>query len=108
MRLTARQTPRRAVSVPVPDPRAYRTLEFMRATFLTSLSDLAPDDQRRIIRALEQLDTDERLLSLRVHQLKGSRAGLWSASASRSLRITFLRLESGRKLLVECSQHYGD
>jgi hypothetical protein len=43
-----------------------------------------------------------------VHQLKGSRAGLWSASASRNLRITFLRLEGGRKLLVECSHHYGN
>ncbi len=80
----------------------------MRATFLTSLSDLARDDQRRVIRALEQLDRDERTPSLRVHRLHGSRAGLWSASASRSLRITFLRLEDGRKLLVECSQHYGD
>jgi hypothetical protein len=90
----------------VPDPRAYRTLEFMRTTFLNSLSDLARDDQRRVIRALEQLDADEPVLSLRVHQLKGSRAGLWSAS--RNLRITFLRLEGGRKLLVECSHHYGD
>ena len=94
-------------SVPVPDPRAYRKPEFMRTTFLHSLSDLARDDQRRVIRALQQLDADERILSLRVHQLRGSRAGLWSASASRSLRITFLRLEGGRKLLVECSQHYG-
>jgi hypothetical protein len=47
----------------------------MRTTFLNSLSDLARDDQRRVIRALEQLDADERVLSLRVHQLKGSRAG---------------------------------
>jgi hypothetical protein len=73
----------------VPDPRAYRTLEFMRTTFLNSLSDLARDDQRRMIRALELLDVDEPVLSLRVHHLKGSRAGLWSASASRNLRITF-------------------
>lgn len=92
----------------MPDPRAYRTLEFMRATFLHSLSDLARDDQRRVIRALEQLDVDERTLSLRVHRLQGSRAGLWPASAPRSLRVTFPRLEGGRKLLVECSQHYGD
>jgi hypothetical protein len=80
----------------------------VRNTFLNSLSDLASDDQRRVIRALEQLDTDERIPSLRVHQLQGSRTGLWSASASKSLRITFLRLEGGRKLLVHCSQHYGD
>jgi len=99
---------RPAGSGPVPDPRAFQTLELMRATFLTSLSDLAREDQRRVIRALEQLDMDERTPSLRVHRLQGSRAGLWSASASRSLRITFLRLEGGHKLLVECSQHYGD
>lgn len=92
----------------MPDPRTYQTLEFMRATFLTSLSDLARDDRRRVIRALEQLDSGERTLSLRVHRLHGSRADLWSASASRSLRITFPRLGGGRKLLVECSQHYGD
>lgn len=92
----------------MPDPRGYGTLEFMRATFLNSLSDLARDDQRRVVRSLDQLDDDERTPSLRVHRLQGSQAGLWSASASRSLRITFLRLDGGRKLLVECSQHYGD
>lgn len=92
----------------MPDARAYQTLEFMQATFLPSLSDLARDDQRRVIRALEQLDDDERTLSLRVHRLHGARAGLWSASASRGLRITFLRLDHGRKLMLECSQHYGD
>jgi hypothetical protein len=32
----------------------------------------------------------------RGHDHEGSRAGLWSASAPRSLRITFLRLEGGR------------
>jgi hypothetical protein len=92
----------------VPDVRAYQALEFLRTSFLTSLSDLARDDQRRVIRALEQLDSDERTLSLRVHRLQGSQAGLWSASASRSLRISFLRLDRGRNLMLECSQHYGD
>jgi hypothetical protein len=92
----------------VPDVRAYQALEFLRTSFLTSLSDLARDDQRRVIRALEQLDSDERTLSLRVHRLQGSQAGLCSASASRSLRISFLRLDRGRKLMLECSQHYGD
>jgi hypothetical protein len=92
----------------VADRRAYQTLEFMRTTFLTGLSDLAREDQRRVIRALEQLDSDERTPSLRVHRLQGSRVSVWSASVLRSLRITFLRLEGGRKLLVECSQHYGD
>ncbi|HWE63062.1 MAG TPA: hypothetical protein VHB98_15220 [Chloroflexota bacterium] len=92
----------------MPDARAYQTLEFIRATFLTSLSDLAREDQRRVIRALEQLDADERMPSLRVHQLQGSQSGLWSASASRNLRIAFLRLTGGHKLMVECSNHYGD
>lgn len=92
----------------MPDVRAYQALEFLRTSFLTSLSDLARDDQRRVSRALEQLDSDERTLSLRVHRLQGSQAGLWSASASRSLRISFLRLDRGRKLMLECSQHYGD
>lgn len=92
----------------MPDYRAYQTLEFLRATFLTSLSELSREDQRRIIRALEQLDSDDRTTSLRVHPLRGSRTGVWSASASKSLRVTFLRLESGRKLLVDCSHHYGD
>jgi mRNA-degrading endonuclease YafQ of YafQ-DinJ toxin-antitoxin module len=80
----------------------------MWTAFLLSLSDLVHDDQRRVIRALEQLDSAERTPSLRVHQLRGSRTGLWSASASHDLRITFLRLDGGRKLLVECSHHYGD
>lgn len=92
----------------MPDVRAYQALEFLRTSFLTSLSDLARDDQRRVSRALEQLDSDERTLSLRVHRLQGSQAGLWSASASRGLRISFLRLDRGRKLMLECSQHYGD
>lgn len=92
----------------MPDAQAYQTLEFMRATFLTSLSDLAREDQRRIIRALEQLDIDERTPALRVHRLQGSKSGLWSASPSKSLRLTFVRLGEGRKLLVECSHHYGD
>lgn len=66
----------RRANTPVPDPRGYGTLEFMRATFLNSLSDLARDDQRRVVRSLEQLDDDERTPSLRVHRLQGSQAGL--------------------------------
>lgn len=54
------------------------------------------------------LDADETTPSLHVHQLKGQQAGLWTAYASKSLRITFERLEGGRKRLIEASQHYGD
>ncbi len=76
--------------------------------FLASLTTLAPTDQRRILRALVLLDEDEGHASLRVHQLTGGLAGKWSASASRSLRITFVRLPGGRKQLADASHHYGD
>ena len=44
----------------MPDTRTYQLLEFARATSLPSMSDLACEDQRRVIRALDQLDTYER------------------------------------------------
>jgi mRNA-degrading endonuclease YafQ of YafQ-DinJ toxin-antitoxin module len=52
------------------------------------------------------LDHDEKHPSLRVHQLAGDLAGLWSASASDSLRLTFVRTDQGRKTMVSCSRHY--
>ncbi len=76
--------------------------------FLHDLTRLARDDQRRVLRALAQLDDNERTQSLRVHPLQGEDAGLWSASASNSLRITFERLDGGRKRIIGCSHHYGD
>lgn len=85
----------------------YLTLVFT-DEFLDSVFALSSTDQRRIRRALRQLDTDETTPSLRAHQLKGQQAGLWTAYASKSLRITFERREGGRKRLIEASQHYGD
>jgi mRNA-degrading endonuclease YafQ of YafQ-DinJ toxin-antitoxin module len=76
--------------------------------FMADLTRLSREDQRRVLRALALLDADEHALSLRVHKLTGERAGQWSASASRSLRIIFERLGEGRKLLLECDHHYGD
>jgi mRNA-degrading endonuclease YafQ of YafQ-DinJ toxin-antitoxin module len=58
------------------------------------------------LKALRLLDSDERHPSLRVHQLQGDLAGLWSASASDVLRLTFVRTAQGRKTLVSCSRHY--
>jgi len=58
------------------------------------------------LKALKQLDNDEKHKSLRVHQLKGDRDGSWSASASDVLRFTFERLPAGRKRLLTCSKHY--
>jgi mRNA-degrading endonuclease YafQ of YafQ-DinJ toxin-antitoxin module len=85
----------------------YQTLDFT-ATFLRSLvsQDFSAADRRRFLRALELLDTNERHPSLRVHQLQGPEEGIWSASASDELRVTFLRREGGRKLMLTCSRHY--
>jgi mRNA-degrading endonuclease YafQ of YafQ-DinJ toxin-antitoxin module len=62
----------------------------------------------QLFRALRLLDQHERHPSLRVHQLQGDLAGQWSASASSSLRITFVRLDDGRKAQLAASRHYGD
>ncbi len=77
--------------------------------FLADLTRLSRDDQRRVLRALAKLDTNEHTPSLRIHELHGNAAGQWSAAASKSLRITFERLEQGRgKRILGCSHHYGD
>jgi mRNA-degrading endonuclease YafQ of YafQ-DinJ toxin-antitoxin module len=91
----------------MPDPRAYQTLEFT-PNFWHTFTRLSQADQRRVLRALEKLDTDEHTPSLYVHELQGQDKGVWSAAASKSLRITFERLGAGRKLLLACSQHYGN
>jgi mRNA-degrading endonuclease YafQ of YafQ-DinJ toxin-antitoxin module len=85
----------------------FQTLTFT-TEFLDSLFALSSSDQRRIGRALRMLDADELHPSLQVHQLKGQQAGLWAAYASKGLRITFQRLDGGRKRLRAASHHYGD
>jgi mRNA-degrading endonuclease YafQ of YafQ-DinJ toxin-antitoxin module len=85
----------------------YQYLVFT-TEFMEDLTHLSMADQRRILRALEQLDTDEQRPALQIHQLQGQQAGIWTAYASKSLRITFRRLANGRKELVACSRHYGD
>jgi hypothetical protein len=76
--------------------------------FLAALVEggFSTSDQRRILRALNLLDADERHPSLWVHKLEGDLSGRWSASASDELRITFQRIEGGRKRLIDCSRHY--
>ena len=77
--------------------------------FLTDLTRLSRDDQRRVLRALAKLNANEHTPSLRIHELHGNAAGQWSAAPSKSLRITFERLEQGRgKRILGCSHHYGD
>ena len=63
-------------------------------------------ERKAIRKALRLLDTDERHPSLRVHQLQGDLTGLWSASASDVLRLTFVRTAQGRKTMVSCTRHY--
>jgi mRNA-degrading endonuclease YafQ of YafQ-DinJ toxin-antitoxin module len=87
----------------------YRTLSFTE-TFLETFAGKSFDraERRRLLKALRLLDTNERHPSLRVHELRGDLAGVWSVSASKELRIAFERLSGGRKLLLTCSHHYGD
>ncbi len=86
---------------------ALSNLEFT-TEFLATFQRLSPTDQGRVSRALELLDQNERHPSLNIHQLKGQQAGVWTAYATKSLRITFERLEGSRKRLVGASHHYGD
>jgi len=85
----------------------YRTLEFT-ATFLEDFAsrDFSAVDRRSFLKALRLLDGNEKHRSLRVHKLEGDREGSWSASASDVLRLTFERLDGGRKRLLTCSKHY--
>jgi mRNA-degrading endonuclease YafQ of YafQ-DinJ toxin-antitoxin module len=85
----------------------YQSLDFT-DSFLESFGSkkFSTADRKAIRKALQLLDTDERHPSLRVHQLQGDLAGLWSASASDKLRLTFVRTTQGRKTMVSCSRHY--
>ena len=86
----------------------FQTLDFT-DTFLETFGSKAfnAGERKAIRKALRLLDSDERHPSLRVHQLQDDLTGLWSASASDSLRLTFVRTAQGRKTLVSCSRHYN-
>ncbi len=87
----------------------YRTLSFTE-TFLETFvgKSFNGAERRQLLKALRLLDANERHPGLRVHELRGDLAGVWSASASRELRIAFERLPGGNKLLLTCSHHYGE
>jgi mRNA-degrading endonuclease YafQ of YafQ-DinJ toxin-antitoxin module len=80
--------------------------EFMESLLAREAGDFSRTEHRRFLRAMRLLDDNERLPSLRVHELQGDLAGLWSASASDQLRIVFRRLPNGREELLQCSRHY--
>jgi mRNA-degrading endonuclease YafQ of YafQ-DinJ toxin-antitoxin module len=85
----------------------YTSLDFTE-TFLETFGskDFTAAERKAVRKALRLLDSDERHPSLRVHQLQGDLTGLWSASASEVLRLTFVRTPHGRKTMVSCSRHY--
>jgi mRNA-degrading endonuclease YafQ of YafQ-DinJ toxin-antitoxin module len=91
----------------MPGATRYRTLDFT-DTFFESFGDrgFSDADRRAFRKALRLLDANEKHPSLRVHELQGNLAGLWSASASDVLRMTFERLKGGRKVMMTCSRHY--
>lgn len=76
--------------------RHDQTLEFTDMFLEGFISrDFTAADRQRFLRALRLLDTNERHPSLQVYPLRGNLQGLWSASASDELRMTFERLEGG-------------
>jgi mRNA-degrading endonuclease YafQ of YafQ-DinJ toxin-antitoxin module len=85
----------------------YRSLQFSER-FLTSFTDrdFSAQERRQFLKALRLLDDNEQHPSLWIHPLHGQDEGIWSMSASDALRITFLRIDSGRKVLLVCSRHY--
>jgi mRNA-degrading endonuclease YafQ of YafQ-DinJ toxin-antitoxin module len=87
----------------------FRNLNFTE-TFLSSFGSrtFTTADRAAIRKALRLLDANERHPSLRVHGLQGDLAGLWSVSASASLRLTFIRAEQGRKTMLTCTKHYAN
>jgi mRNA-degrading endonuclease YafQ of YafQ-DinJ toxin-antitoxin module len=91
----------------VPTPDRFAALEFSPTFFRSFASeDFSTADRNQFLKALILLDQNEKHPSLRVHALEGNLDGLWSASASSSLRMTFTRLDGGRKLMLTCSRHY--
>jgi mRNA-degrading endonuclease YafQ of YafQ-DinJ toxin-antitoxin module len=88
---------------------SYRTLFFTETFLETFISkDFTRNERKQLLKALRLLDQNERHPSLRVHELRGDLTDLWSASASKELRITFERISDGRKCLLTCSHHYAD
>lgn len=85
----------------------YRWLEFTEE-FLDTYASRAfsPSERGLFKKALRLLDQNEQHPSLRLHELQGPLAGVWSASASDVLRLTFERTKGGHKRLLTCSRHY--
>jgi mRNA-degrading endonuclease YafQ of YafQ-DinJ toxin-antitoxin module len=68
--------------------------------------DFKESDRKQFRKALRLLDQSELHPSLRDHELEGPLKGVWSVSASDVLRMTFQRLDDGRKAMLTCSRFY--
>lgn len=77
----------------------YRSVRFT-PRFVDDLIELSKTEQKQTVKAIKAPDGNEKLPSLRVHELQGTLRGIWSASASKKLRITFVRRDDGLKLLL--------
>ena len=89
-------------------PRKFSALALTR-TFLTTLCgrEFSAPERKAFLKALALLNANENHPSLRVNELSGDLDGVWSASASHSLRMTFIRGGDGRKILLACTRHYA-
>ena len=79
--------------------------------FLTgSLAGIQANHEKRLRAILQQLDQakiiqDMNLPSLRLHQLKGDRAGTWSVKVSGNWRVTF-RFENGEAEVIDYEDYH--
>lgn len=71
--------------------------------FKIAFQTLAPQDRKRVEKALRLMVTDLRHPSLRVKKIKGTR-DIFEARASRSIRITF-QMETDALLLRNVGAH---
>ena len=87
--------------------KSYANLEFT-DVFLVELATgrFSAAERAQILKAFHLLDTDERHPSLRIHVLRGDLDGVWSASASDSLRLTFERLGGAKKMMTSVLRNY--
>ena len=85
----------------------HRSLDFT-ATFLETFAarDFTAGDRVAILKAVRLLDENEEHPPSRVRKLAGDREGSWSASVGGSLRLSFERLEAGRKRMLTVFKHY--
>lgn len=76
--------------------------------FLADILELrmSASERAALKKAIRLLSTNDTHPSLRIHKLQGREAGIWTAYVNDVIRITFLRLDGGRKQLLTLTRHY--